>query len=75
MRDYLEEPKSSWHFSSLIWGESPSDEAQQTYESFIRKLPAFDLRAGPTDKELQDMKRSHYNVMATLLKLLTIQVG
>lgn len=31
-------------------GESPSEGEQQTYENFITKLPAFDLRAGPIDK-------------------------
>jgi hypothetical protein len=30
---------------------NPSEGAQQTYKNFIIKLPAFDLRAGPIDKE------------------------
>lgn len=32
-------------------GGNPSEGAQKTYKSFIIKLPAFDLRAGPIDKE------------------------
>lgn len=31
-------------------GKNPSEGAQQTYKSFITKLPAFDLRACPVDK-------------------------
>lgn len=42
--------KLYWHFSLLMLGGNPSEGAQQTYEGFITKLPAFDLREGPIDK-------------------------
>ena len=56
-------------------GGNPSEGAQQTYKSFIIKLPAFDLRAGPIDKESAGYETFSLQCHGNITQLLTIQVG